>query len=205
MTTSSAPTNIRLITNKMCPYAQKAWIALEASDTPFQLEEIPLYGTNGKPEWFRKLNPAGTVPVFVANDGDLIIPDSDLILDAFEDDSNLGSIPLFNSENQSQIQQWRSTVNKNLIPIGKNSVLSGRSMSNELQKVLEELNAMVVGPYLAGNLITTADCHAFPFLWRLNDEYRLDDYPSLQQWLNKCSKEQAFSKTIQSSWWWWWW
>lgn len=184
-------------------YAQKVWIALEASNSPFELQEISLYGNNGKPDWFLELNPAGTVPVLVTNGGAVTLCDSDVILDQMQR-SSFGSVSLFPSEGQDVIQRWRTTVNSKLIPIGKKAVLSGRGISNDLKEALAELDSMVVGPYLAGESISTADCHAFPFLWRLNDEYRLDSFPKLKGWINKCSKEPPFKKTIQTSWWWWW-
>lgn len=99
-------TIVRFITNPMCPYAHKVWLALECSKTLYQYKEISLYGTNGKPSWFLKLNPSGTIPVIVVIDDDdnnnkvttnvkkkdnsnnndrrmMIYPDSDLILDQF--------------------------------------------------------------------------------------------------------------------------
>jgi len=45
------------------------------------MEEISLYGKNGKPDWFLELNPDGTVPVLECYGGAIILPDSDLILD----------------------------------------------------------------------------------------------------------------------------
>ena len=53
---------VTLYTNKMCPFAQKAWIALEekkaAHGVPFAMEEIGLYGAGGKPGWFLKVTDA---------------------------------------------------------------------------------------------------------------------------------------------------
>lgn len=81
------PAATRLVTHKMCPFAQKAMIALECSEQPYELEEICLYGSGGKPSWFLQLNPQGTVPVLVYNGGSVVLPDSDLILDAIESGS----------------------------------------------------------------------------------------------------------------------
>ena len=50
---------VTLYTNKMCPFAQKAWIAIDekkdARGTKFVMEEIGLYGSGGKPAWFLKV------------------------------------------------------------------------------------------------------------------------------------------------------
>ena len=58
------------------------------SKTPFTMEEISLYGAGGKPSWFLKLNPAGTVPVLDVNDGAEVIPDSELILEYVSNGEN---------------------------------------------------------------------------------------------------------------------
>jgi hypothetical protein len=40
----------KFITNRMCPYAQKVWMALEVLEIPYTMIEIPLYGNDGKPD-----------------------------------------------------------------------------------------------------------------------------------------------------------
>jgi glutathione S-transferase len=41
------------------------------------------------------------------------------------------------------------------------------------------MDGQVVGPYLTGAKVTTADCHAFPCVWRLETEFGLEDFPNL--------------------------
>ena len=102
----------KFVTNKMCPYAQKVWIALEVFDVPYSLTEVSLYGPNGKPSWFLKLNPRGTVPVLLNKDSGEVYPDSDLILNYF--------LNLDKSESSlKEIKSWRNVLNARLIPIGK--------------------------------------------------------------------------------------
>src|SRR6056300_1468740 len=52
LSAKSSAGSTQFITNKMCPYAQKALIALESSGTPFEIREVSLYGPGGKPDWF---------------------------------------------------------------------------------------------------------------------------------------------------------
>ena len=189
----------RFITNKMCPYAQKAWIALELSKTPYRLEEVSLYGANGKPDWFWDLSPGGTVPVLVYGDEDLVLPDSDLILNEIEQ-RNPSLQPQTESE-RKQNALWRQSIAK-LLPIGKRAVFSGNT--KELFRLLHQLDEQVTSPYLCGPRVLIADCAAFPFLWRIENEFGLDGCEQLADWLNVCRRNRAFSKTIQRSWWWWW-
>jgi glutathione S-transferase len=118
----------------MCPFTQKAWIALEVSQAPYESQEIPLNGNGGKLDWFRKLNPAGTVPVLVCNNGAAVFPDSDLILYALESDQAALSEtpsgnPLLLSKSDDlavyqSVKAWRSRINQ-MPPVGKRAVLSG--------------------------------------------------------------------------------
>jgi glutathione S-transferase len=192
----------QFITNKMCPFAQKAWIALETSNIPFTLEEISLYGAGGKPSWFLKLNPAGTVPVLniKTSNGQIVLPDSELILDYVAKNNS------DNGNDDLKVKSWRESISQKVIPIGKRAVLNGGANTKEaLYQLLDELeqDVDIQGPYLCGNEVTVADCCAFPFLWRIDQEFGIKD-GKIKDWLNVCQNEEAFQKTIQNAWWWWW-
>ena len=62
----SAP--LKLISHKLCPYVQRAVIALTEKGVPFERIDIDLAN---KPDWFLKISPLGKVPVLVVtgNDG----------------------------------------------------------------------------------------------------------------------------------------
>ena len=196
----------RFITNTMCPFAQKAWLALECAGVPYKLEEISLYGANGKPNWFWELNPKGTVPVLVcAGDGDpvVVLPDSDLILDYIEQGKIDGAASLLVGTSSNILaREWRTVINEKLIPAGKQAVLGGSKQN--LLDILKLLDKKAKRPFLLGDDVTTADCHAFPFLWRIHQEFGLGEYPALARWLDHCCQHPDFRKTIKEPWWWWW-
>lgn len=205
----------QFVTNKRCPYAQKAWIALEAGECAYEMREVSLYGTGGKPGWFWELNPKGTVPIVATKDdgsGAEVFADSELILDAVGDGSIggnegiLASSRELSAEESARVGEWRSTISNRLVPVGKSAVLGG-SLPN-LRTLLRELNRMVVGPYLAGERMTLADCAAFPFLWRIDQEFgigRDDDEGKLRAWLDFCMDTTPIKRTIPVQGWWWWW
>lgn len=218
---SSSPPLVRFITNQRCPFAQKAWIALEASSTPYEMIEVSLYGGGGKPDWFWKLNPQGTVPIVTTSDslgkgGDEVVvyADSELILDAVGAGKVAGggdSIlleDLLSEVEKKHSDHWRRIISKQLLPVGKSAVLGG-SVSN-LRLLLKDLNSQVVGPYLVGEKMTLADCAAFPFLWRIDQEFGIGDgdddgEEKLRLWLDNCRKTEPFRRTILAQGWWWWW
>ena len=56
------PAALKLISHKLCPYVQRAVIALKEKDVPFERVDIDLAS---KPDWFLKISPLGKVPVLV--------------------------------------------------------------------------------------------------------------------------------------------
>lgn len=78
----SAP--LKLISHKLCPYVQRAVIALTEKGVPFERIDIDLAD---KPDWFLKLSPLGKVPVLVVNrDGrEVALFESNVICEYIED------------------------------------------------------------------------------------------------------------------------
>jgi glutathione S-transferase len=74
----SAP--LKLISHKLCPYVQRAVIALTEKGVPFERIDIDLAN---KPDWFLKISPLGKTPVLVV--GDNAIFESAVILEYLEE------------------------------------------------------------------------------------------------------------------------
>ena len=55
---------LELISHKLCPYVQRAVIALIEKDVPFERVDIDL---SSKPDWFRNISPLGKTPVLLAD------------------------------------------------------------------------------------------------------------------------------------------
>src|SRR5215469_1937976 len=71
---------LKLISHKLCPYVQRAVIALTEKGVPFERIDIDLAN---KPDWFLKISPLGKTPVLVV--GDYAIFESAVILDYLEE------------------------------------------------------------------------------------------------------------------------
>ena len=56
---------LKLISHALCPYVQRAVIALAERGVPFERIDIDL---NNKPDWFLKISPLGKVPVLQVDD-----------------------------------------------------------------------------------------------------------------------------------------
>jgi glutathione S-transferase len=75
---------LKLISHKLCPYVQRAVIALTEKGVPFERIDIDLAN---KPDWFLKLSPLGKVPVLVvrSEDGEVALFESNVICEYIED------------------------------------------------------------------------------------------------------------------------
>jgi glutathione S-transferase len=71
---------LKLISHKLCPYVQRAVIALTEKGTPFERADIDLAN---KPEWFLKVSPLGRTPVLLV--GETAIFESAVILEYLEE------------------------------------------------------------------------------------------------------------------------
>ena len=76
---------LKLISHKLCPYVQRAVIALTEKGVPFERIDIDLAS---KPDWFLKLSPLGKVPVLVVTGDDgkeVALFESNVICEYIED------------------------------------------------------------------------------------------------------------------------
>jgi glutathione S-transferase len=71
---------LKLISHKLCPYVQRAVIALTEKGVPFERIDIDL---SHKPDWFQKISPLGKTPVLVV--GEHAIFESAVILEYLEE------------------------------------------------------------------------------------------------------------------------
>jgi glutathione S-transferase len=74
------PVPLKLISHKLCPYVQRAVIALTEKGVSFERIDIDLAN---KPEWFLGISPLGKTPVLLV--GDVAIFESAVILEYLEE------------------------------------------------------------------------------------------------------------------------
>src|SRR5882724_12567118 len=71
---------LKLISHKLCPYVQRAVIALTEKGVEFERIDVDLAN---KPDWFLELSPLGKTPVLQV--GDIAIFESAVILEYLEE------------------------------------------------------------------------------------------------------------------------
>lgn len=76
--------HLKLISHKLCPYVQRAVIALTEKGIPFERIDIDLAN---KPDWFLKISPLGKVPVLAISTerGEVALFESNVICEYIEE------------------------------------------------------------------------------------------------------------------------
>lgn len=72
---SVAPATACRYTHTLCPYAERAWLALLEKGARFDLCHIDL---SNKPGWYRKVNPRGLVPAVQDEAGSVHVESIDI-------------------------------------------------------------------------------------------------------------------------------
>ncbi|XP_038070356.1 glutathione S-transferase omega-1-like [Patiria miniata] len=74
---------VRLYSNRFCPFAHRARLVLAAKEVPFHIVNIDL---KKKPEWYFTKNPLGSTPCYESDDK--IVTDSAIICEFLNDSHN---------------------------------------------------------------------------------------------------------------------
>lgn len=198
---SEAEPTITLYTHTACPFAQRVWIALEASGMSFKRVDVNLYGTGGfdksklkEVEAAGGLRPKGYIPVLAV--GDQVLRESSDCVDRVAVlSTEVGATPL-EPENAAVAQDLVTRCN----------ALPKSTSSAQLDELLRRAEAALAeSPYLAGSTFSRADACLLPFLQRVDDDGGLpSDAVHLRDYMARMRRLPAFRKTVVSGYWWWW-
>ena len=100
---------LTLISHKLCPYVQRAVIALAEKGVPFERIDVDLAS---KPDWFLKISPLGKTPVLLV--GDTAIFESAVIVEYLEDTQSPAlhpADPLERAEHRAWIEFGSAILN----------------------------------------------------------------------------------------------
>jgi glutathione S-transferase len=98
-----------LVSHHLCPYVQRAAIALSEKSVPFERVTIDL---GNKPTWFKRLSPLGKVPLLRV--GDRVLFESNVILEYLEEtlpNPLHPTDPLERAENRAWIEFGSAILN----------------------------------------------------------------------------------------------
>lgn len=198
-----------------CAYSQKAMIALEEKQIPYQVIRIDMkcYGTS-KPQEFLKIQPSGNLPCAVI-DGK-VYGESDDIVDAVDEIGDDSTVQFRPEGSQEQLAYLcdngkYDSLERRLYSrwmwwlTGKRKPREYKELYLErLQEVEDALGENDDGPFFLGSQFSLADIRFIPFVERqiaslayfkgcdLRDP---DTFPSLCAWLDAMERRPSYLAT----------
>src|SRR5882757_3903478 len=181
----SAP--LKLISHKLCPYVQRAVIALTEKGVPFERIDIDLAD---KPDWFLKISPLGKTPVLLV--GDVPIFESAVILEYLEETQPKPlhpADPLVRAEHRSWIEFGSAVLNAIAGFYAAPDEATFKARTSQLEQLFARLEARVAAaPWFDGESFSLVDA-VFGPVFRYFDVFDeiadfgiLADKPKLERW-----------------------
>jgi glutathione S-transferase len=170
--------DLTLISHRLCPYVQRAAIALAEKAVPFDRVDVDLAN---KPAWFTAISPLGKTPVLRV--GDTAIFESAVILEYLEETQPNPlhpADPLARAEHRGWIEFASATLNDiwgfYTAPDEAAFAAKAKALSGKFETLERRLGG---GPYFAGDKFSLVDA-AFGPVFRYFDVFdRIDEFEIL--------------------------
>ena len=146
---------LKLISHKLCPYVQRAAIALTEKGVPFERIDIDL---SNKPDWFLKVSPLGKTPVLLV--GDHAIFESAVILEYLEETQANPLHPadaLHRAEHRSFVEFGSAVLNDIAGLYAASDEAAFKARAAQLEQRFAQLETRVVGPWFDGEKFSLVD------------------------------------------------
>src|SRR6476646_9382819 len=146
---------LKLISHKLCPYVQRAVIALTEKGVEFERIDIDLAD---KPDWFLAISPLGKTPVLLV--GDTAIFESAVILEYLEDTQSPAlhpADPLARAEHRAWIEFGSAILNDiaGLYSAADDAAFSAKTRA--LRVKFERAESRLAGPWFDGARFSLVD------------------------------------------------
>ena len=192
---------LTLISHALCPYVQRAVIALEEKDAAYDRIDIDL---KNKPEWFLKISPLGKTPVLKV--GQEAIFESAVICEYLEDTVGPALHPdnaLERARHRAWIEFASATLNAIWNFYTARELAAYESSAATLQERFIQLERVLRdGPYFAGNRFSLVDA-AFAPAFRYFDVFDgvsgvalFDTTPKVRAWRQALSQRASVRNAV---------
>lgn len=182
--------SLRLVSHHLCPYVQRAVIALAEKGVPHERQLIDLAA---KPDWFRAVSPLGKVPLLVVDDGAVLF-ESAVICEYLEETQPGPRLhpgdPLERARHRAWIEFASASLNTIAGLYAAPDAAGYEARAAELAGKMAWLEgALGAGPYFAGERFSLVDA-AFAPVFRYFDTFEavlpplgvFDATPKLRAW-----------------------
>jgi glutathione S-transferase len=181
------PARLRLISHKLCPYVQRAVIALTEKGVDFERVDVDLAN---KPDWFLKISPLGRTPVLQV--GETAIFESAVILEYLEETEPKPlhpADPLRRAEHRGWIEFASAVLNDIAGLYAAPDEAAFKAKASQLEARFARLEArLVASPWFDGNDFSLVDA-VFGSVFRYFDVFdAIGDFgvltgkPKLARW-----------------------
>jgi glutathione S-transferase len=177
---------LKLISHKLCPYVQRAVIALTEKGVPFERIDIDLAN---KPDWFLKISPLGKTPVLVV--GDKAIFESAVILEYLEETQPNALHPadaLDRAEHRGWIEFGSAVLNDIAGFYAAKDEAALKAKATQLEQKFARLEQRISAPWFDGEKFSLVDAvfgpvfRYFDVFDEIGDFGILANKPKLAQW-----------------------
>lgn len=194
---------LTLISHRLCPYVQRASIALKEKGVAFERVDIDLAN---KPDWFLALSPTGKTPLLLVDDQPIF--ESAVICEYLEDTA-LPALHPSDALQRAQHRGWIEFASATLNDIGSLYVAADeaglqragaalRSRFERLESVLGD------GPYFAGagfSLVDAAFAPVFRYfeaLTEVDDLQLFNNLTKLNAWRQVLAERDSVRQAVAS-------
>ena len=192
--------DLTLISHPLCPYVQRAVIALTEKGVPFQRVDIDL---TDKPAWFLALSPLGKTPVLRV--GDTPVFESAVILEYLEETQPNPlhpADPLARAEHRAWIEVASAVLNDIAAFYAAPDAPAFEAAAVRLADRFARVEARLVGPWFGGDAFSLVDA-AFGPVFRYFDVFDrigpfgiLDGRPKLADWRRRLALRPAVAGAV---------
>ena len=194
---------LKLISHKLCPYVQRAVIALTEKGVPFERIDIDLAN---KPDWFLKISPLGKTPVLVV--GDKAIFESAVILEYLEE-TQAGPLhpadPLARAEHRAWIEFGSAVLNDIAGFYAAKDEATFKTKIAQLEQRFARLEErLVAAPWFDGEKFSLVDA-VFGPVFRYFDTFDaigdfgiLSGKPKLARWRKSLSERPSVRNAVRA-------
>ena len=191
---------LKLISHKLCPYVQRAVIALTEKGVTFERIDIDLAN---KPDWFLKVSPLGKTPVLLV--GDRAIFESAVILEYLEETQPKPLHPadaLRRAEHRAFIEFGSAVLNDIAGLYSAPDEAAFKARAAQLEAKLARLEARVAGPWFDGDKFSLVDA-VFGPVFRYFDVFdEIGDFgilagkPTLARWRENLATRPSVKSAV---------
>ncbi|MDN3273533.1 glutathione S-transferase family protein [Frankia sp. RB7] len=193
--------SLKLISHKLCPYVQRAVIALKEKGVPFERIDIDLAN---KPDWFLKMSPLGKVPVLVVTteQGDVALFESNVICEYIEETQAGAKLHPVDALKCAEHRAWMEFGSAILSDLwGLETTTDPATFESKRQALATKFTrveaSLSAGPFFAGDSFSLVDAVFAPVFryFDLFDELTghgiFSDVPKVRAWRSELAKRPS--------------